>query len=81
VQKEQFGIVQRPTADIPCIWLTADRVGLIAAKRVVNMTAATLPDGSSILDMQEGAQHVAQIWLKTHRPVETTDWRHLVSRI
>jgi len=65
-QKHEFDIVQqRIAADVPYIWLVHQRISLIASNRLVNLVHATLPDGSIALDMQQGAHHLDQIWLRT----------------
>lgn len=57
-------VQQRLATDLPYIWLVHQRVALIASTRVVNLVRDVLPDGSVALDMQQGAHHLAQIWLK-----------------
>jgi len=64
-RKAQVDIVQqRLAADMPYIWLIHQRVSLIASNRVVNLVHYELPDGTIGLDLQQGAHHLAQIWLK-----------------
>ena len=55
----------RLATDVPYIWLTHQRVSVIASSRVVNLVRATLPDGSVGLDLHQGAHSLAQIWLKS----------------
>lgn len=64
-QRQAFAVVQQRLAeDVPYVWLSHQRVSLIASKRVVNLVRATLPDGSQGLDMHQGAHQLAQVWMK-----------------
>ena len=64
-QKEQLAIVQQQLAkDLPYVWLTHQRVAIIASSRVVNIVRANLPDGTRSLDLNQGAHPLAQIWLR-----------------
>ncbi len=63
-QRAQFAIVQqRLAADVPYVWLTHQRMSVVASDRVVNLVRASLPDGSLGLDLHQGAHALAQIWL------------------
>lgn len=70
-QVAEMAIVQqRLAADLPYIWLTHNRLSVIAADRVVNVNNWRLPnpqnitDGGKGLDMQRGAHPLYQVWLK-----------------
>ena len=64
-RKQDFAIVQQRLAEqVPYVWLTHDRVSLVASKRVVNLVKYQLPDGSNGLDLNQGGHSLAQIWLK-----------------
>ena len=64
-RKQSFAVVQeRLAAQVPYVWLTHQRVSLIASKRVVNLVKYQLPGGANGLDLNQGGHSLAQIWLK-----------------
>jgi peptide/nickel transport system substrate-binding protein len=58
-----FKVQQRLAADVPYIWFTHGTSGIVAAKRVRDVTTYTLPDGSKGLPLIGGIHPITQIWL------------------